>query len=107
MTQHINPAVVSGSLTAQGQYVGPYKFRGEKGDIRQNTQRISIRGIFTGTVEILVCDPGVDQTVATNQVVIASYTAPTSQVFEAGGACDVYFYSSAWTSGTAVCSVYY
>lgn len=107
MTQHITPSLQGGVLSAQGQYVGPYQFRGHTLDLRQNTQRLSIRGVFSGTIQVLVVDPGIDQTVSTNQFVAATYTTPTSQVFEAGGNCDIYFYSSVWSSGSATCTVWY
>lgn len=107
MTQHINPAVFEDTITANSQYKGPFQFRPQGLDRRQDTQRISISGTFSGTIDVIVCDPGADQTSAANAVVVLTKSAPDSEVFEAGGACDIYFHSTAWTSGTANVRIYF
>jgi len=107
MTQHINPAVFEDSITANSQYKGPFQFRPQGQDRRQDSQRVSISGTFSGTIDVILCDPGSDQTSSANAVVLGTYSAPTSQNMFLGGACDVYFHSTAWTSGTANCRIYF
>jgi len=107
MTSPINPEMIRGSLTSQDEVVGPYRYRGHSKDLRQDTQRISVTGTFTATVELIVVDPGADVSDTSKQCIVASFSAPTSQVFMAGGDCDIYFLCSAYTSGTADCAIYY
>ncbi len=105
---HINPAVVSGTLsaasTSAATAIGPFQYRSSQSRTLDSL-RISIRGTFVGTVDLRVTDPGLDPSVAANAAVIKQYTTVSSDVFVPGGTCDIWLYCSSYTSGTIIGSI--
>lgn len=105
---HINPAVVSGTLsaasTSAATAIGPFQYRSSQSRTL-DALRISIRGTFSATVDLRVCDPGLDPSVAANAAVVKTYTAVSSDVFVPGGSCDIWLYVSAYTSGSVTGSI--
>lgn len=104
-SNRINVHRVDGTLDEAGDAL-LYRYRAGQLSQDKATLRISIKGTFVGTIQVRAVDPGEASGNETNKYyVVASYTAPVSVVFEPGGSIDLYLYCSAYTSGSALCSI--